>query len=66
MNRLKEIRKQEGFTQVELGKEVGKYQSFIHNIERCYYFPTEKEKQELAQALGVSIPDIFPDASILG
>ncbi len=60
MNWLKQIRKQRGFTQMRLGKAIGKYQPFIHNIEKHYYVPTEEEKQMLAQALGVSVSDIFP------
>ena len=60
MNRLKEIRKQKGLTQQELGRAVGKYQSFIHNIERGYYKPTMQEKEALARLLGVEISDIFP------
>ena len=61
MNRLKETRKQKGFTQQELGRAVGKYQPFIYNIERGYYNPTMQEKETLARVLGVDICDIFPE-----
>ena len=61
MNRLKEIRKQKGFTQQELGRTVGKYQTFIYNIEREYYVPTIQEKEILAKVLEVDVSELFPD-----
>jgi DNA-binding XRE family transcriptional regulator len=59
MNKLKEIRRQKRLTQIELGQAIGKYQSFIHNIEKGYYLPTDEEKQLLAQVLRVNVSDIF-------
>ena len=61
MNRLREIRKQRGFTQQELGRAVGKYQPFIYNIEKGYYDPTMQEKETLVRVLEVDISDIFPE-----
>lgn len=66
MNRLKQIRKQKGFTQTELGRAIGKYQPFIYNIEKHYYVPIEEEKEKLTQVLGVSVTDIFSEDERLG
>ena len=62
MNNLRKIRKQKGFTQYELGKAIGKYQTRIWHIEKGYYRAKEWEKEALARVLGVDINDIFPDA----
>jgi len=59
MNRLREIRKQKELTQTELGKAVGKYQPYVHLIERHDYKTTAEQKQTLANVLGVTVEDIF-------
>ena len=61
MNRLREIRKQRRITQQELGRAVGKYQSYIHNIEKGYYTPSMQEKEYLAMSLELKVTDIFPN-----
>jgi transcriptional regulator with XRE-family HTH domain len=61
MNRLRKIRKLKGFTQYELGKAIGKYQSRIWQWENGFYVPKEHEKQALARVLNVDVNDIFPD-----
>ena len=63
MNKLREIRKQRGLTQYELGKAIGKYVSFISNVETGKLSPWTSEKEALAKALGVQVSDIFPKTS---
>lgn len=63
MNRLREIRKQKGLTQYELGKAIGKYASFITKVERGKFWPWMSDREALAKVLGVQISDIFPDNS---
>jgi len=60
MNRLKELRLQKGFTQYELGKAIGKYQTRIWHIEKGYYPAKEWEKEALARVLNVDVDNIFP------
>ncbi len=61
MNRLREVRKQKGFIQQELGRAVGKYQTYIYLIEKGYLNPPIHEKEALARVLDVDVSDIFPD-----
>jgi DNA-binding XRE family transcriptional regulator len=61
MNRLKEIRLKNGFTQYELGRLIGKYQTRIWHIENGYYPAKQWEKEALAKVLDVAVNDIFPD-----
>ena len=61
MNNLRKIRKQKGFTQYELGKAIGKYQTRIWHIEKGYYPAKEWEKKALARVLGVNVSEIFTD-----
>lgn len=63
MNKLREIRKQRGLTQYELGKAIKKYQALIWQIEKGYCQAKVRVKLALAQVLGVGISDIFPNNS---
>ena len=61
MNRLKEIRRLKGMTQYELVMAIRLYQTRIFQWERGYYIPRKSEKEALAEALKVSVKDIFPN-----
>lgn len=63
MNRLREIRKQRGLTQDELGKAIGKYASFMSKVEAGKYWPWTSDREALAKTLGVQVSDIFPNNS---
>jgi transcriptional regulator with XRE-family HTH domain len=54
-----------GKTQVELALEAGFSQTMVSNFENGLSEPTQVEKERLADALGVSISDIFGSADII-
>ena len=60
-NRVKEVRERKGITQYELGRLLGKYQSWIWQVENGYSVPREWEKVAIAEVLGVSPSEIFPE-----
>lgn len=53
--RLKEVRKQKGFTQKDLSKRLGVAQSTIANYETNERFPGEAALKEIADCLKVSV-----------
>ena len=55
------MRQKKGLTQYELGKLIGKYQSRIWQIEKDYYPAKEWEKEDIAEALGEKVSEIFPE-----
>jgi len=59
-NRLKEIRKEQGLTQMQLTVQTGVATSTISAIEKHSYQPTAEVKQRLADALSVSVDAIWP------
>lgn len=58
-NRLKEIRLQKQFTQESLADIVGVTRQTIIAIEKEKFVPSVKLALELAQALDVSLEDLF-------
>ena len=60
-NKLKMVRERKGFTQYELGRLLGKYQSWVWQIENSYSVPSEQEKEALAKVLEVDVDEVFPE-----
>ena len=57
--RLVQIRKSKGLTQVELGKRIGVSQRIIHHYENKAEYPPTQKLIELAQALDMSVDDLL-------
>ena len=58
-NRLKDIRLEKRLTQESLADTVGVTRQSIIAIEKCKFVPSVKLALELAQALGVSLEELF-------
>ncbi len=58
-NRLKDIRLQKQFTQESLADAVGVTRQSIISIEKEKFVPSVKLALQLAQALHVSLSDLF-------
>ena len=58
-NNLKEIRQKNGFTQEELGTDVGVSRQTIISIERYRYKPTLELAMKLAEKLNIKIEKLF-------
>jgi molybdate-binding protein/DNA-binding XRE family transcriptional regulator len=58
-NRLKEIRDQRGTGAAELARQVGVRRQTIYAIEACTYVPNTTIALKLAEALQVSVEDLF-------
>jgi transcriptional regulator with XRE-family HTH domain len=56
---LKRIRIEKSITQVEIAKTLGVDRSFVSNIENGKNNPTLSTIAKLAQALGVSMDELF-------
>ena len=59
MNRLKEIRALRRVTQFQFSLNTGIHQSKLSLVEGGMMFPTEVEKQKIAEALCVTVDDIW-------
>ena len=59
LNRLKEVRLQKQFTQESLADTVGVTRQTIISIEKERFVPSVKLALQLAQALHVSLEDLF-------
>lgn len=57
--RLVQIRKSKGLTQVELGQRIGASQRIIHHYENKAEYPPTQKLIELAQALDMSIDELL-------
>jgi transcriptional regulator with XRE-family HTH domain len=60
MLRLRELRKQRGYTIVKLSKDTGITRPNLSRYERGLGNPTVKTLQRLAAVLEVHISDLFP------
>lgn len=60
MNHLKEIRTGKGLAQAGLAVQAEVSPTVIANIERWGYKPTERVREKIARALGVTLADIWP------
>lgn len=59
-NKIKEYRKQNNWTQTELGKKIGIGKNAIGNYERGFRSPKKDTMYALANAFDISIDDLFP------
>jgi len=57
--RIKELRKQVGYTQAQLSIEVGVTQSIISDWENEVYLPRTRDLPALARLFHCSISDLF-------
>ena len=57
--RIKELRKQKGYTQEQLSELLGVFQKQIGNIETGTTFTTMNNLEKLANIFGVEIKDLF-------
>ena len=58
-NNLKEVRQKKGFTQEELGNNVGVSRQTIISIERYRYKPTLELAMKIALRLNIKIEKLF-------
>ncbi len=58
-NRIKELRKEKGYSQVELAKIVGTTQNTISSLETGQYSPSAYLSGLIAKALEVTWEDCF-------
>ena len=61
--RIKEIRKQQGLTQQEVGKRIGVTASFIGQYENGARFPKFETLKKIAEALNVDVYTLDPTLS---
>lgn len=59
MEGMIKIRKEQNLTQIELGKKNGTNQGAISRIENRTSNPTQKMLQRIADALGVTIKELY-------
>ena len=60
-NRIKERRKELGFSQTRLACFIGMAGSTLSNLELGKVKPWPKARKDLANALGISERELFPD-----
>ena len=58
-NRIKELRKERGYSQAELAKMVGSTQNTISSLETGQYSPSAYLSGLIAKALGVKWEDCY-------
>ena len=65
-NTMKQYReeKEPYMSQWALANKVGVCQTMIVNWERGYTKPSNKHKQSVAKALGISMVDLFPKENV--
>jgi transcriptional regulator with XRE-family HTH domain len=61
MNRLREIRKAEGMTQLKLSALTGITQYELSRIENGWVFPWPGWRKRIAKALNVAENEVFPE-----
>lgn len=57
--RIKELRKQAGFTQASLAEAMGVTQTIASDWEHEVYLPRTRQLPDLARLFGVTINDLF-------
>jgi putative transcriptional regulator len=58
-NRLKDRRAELGLTQAELAERVGVTRKTVNTVENCVFTPSAPLAIKLAQALGLSVEQLF-------
>ncbi len=62
---IKQMRKERGFTQVELAEKSNISRSYLAGVEGCRYNPSVDTLQKIAAALGTTSGVLLDDASAL-
>jgi len=62
MSRIREVREAKGIRKEELAAMSGLSFSLVSSVERGDHTPSLKNSRRLAEALGVSVDDLFPPA----
>lgn len=57
--RVREMRLARGLSQVEFGEQCGFYQTYLSRVERGQANPTLNAMEVIANALGVTLFDMF-------
>lgn len=57
--RVREMRLARGLSQVEFGEQCGFYQTYLSRVERGQANPTLNAMEVIANALGVTLFDVF-------
>jgi transcriptional regulator with XRE-family HTH domain len=60
-NRIRERRTELGLSQTKLACQIGMAESTLSNIELGKWKPWPKAQRDLANALGISERELFPD-----
>jgi len=66
LNRIKEIREQKQVRQKDLAAAVGISQPYLHDLENCKRGARPDTYKRIAEALGVSVRDLFEDEEKVG
>lgn len=66
MNRIKEIREQKQVRQKDLAAAVGISQPYLHDLENGRRGARPDTYKRIAEALGVSVRDLFEDEEKVG
>lgn len=64
MNQVERYRRMKNWSQRRLAREMNYSQPAIHKIEREYVEPLDRTKDLLAQVLGVSVKELFPEEHV--
>jgi putative transcriptional regulator len=59
INRLREVRETKGWTQAELAARVGVSRKTVNTVENRVFTPSATLAIKLAQALGISVEQLF-------
>ena len=59
MNRIKEVRGELGLTQAELAEKVGVTRKTVNTVENAVFTPSALLALKLAQALNVTVEQLF-------
>lgn len=61
MNRIRQLREDQGWSQAELARRIGCSRSLISMIETDQTLPTLRTLQKMAQEFNVSVASILPE-----
>jgi transcriptional regulator with XRE-family HTH domain len=56
---VRQLRTEQGWSQVEFGERCGFYQTYLSRVERGLANPTLNAMEVIAQALGLSLYELF-------
>ena len=65
-NRLRELREEQGWSQVDLARELGVSRQTVHALETGKYDPSLPLAFKIARLFGRAIEDVFIDEAAAG